>query len=108
LGSHDTEVYCYYAEDTVEKNILDLAHRRGNSLYTSQVAELDTDIVGERVTARAPGRGQVQKGDFVARQAGYILRAASVMDSHFFGQHRRYAGYHVPPHVPRHGGDRRG
>ena len=27
-------VYCYYAEDTVERNILDLAARQGLSLYT--------------------------------------------------------------------------
>jgi len=71
LGGQDTEVYCYYAEDTVEKNILDLSYRRGNSLYTSELAELDADIVsfGDRVTSRAHGNGRVQKGDFVARWA---------------------------------------
>ncbi|KAF9566044.1 hypothetical protein CPC08DRAFT_682833 [Agrocybe pediades] len=31
-----TEVYCYYAEDTVERNILDLAARKGLSLYTKE------------------------------------------------------------------------
>jgi len=59
-------VYCYYAEDTVEKNILDLSYRRGNSLYTSQLAELDADIVGDR-NSKAYGSGRVQKGDFVAK-----------------------------------------
>lgn len=89
LGGQDTEVYCYYAEDTVEKNILDLAHRRGISLYTSQAAELDTDIAGERVTARTIGRGRTQKGDFVARQAERISRAGfSRLLTHHFSQHR--------------------
>jgi len=45
-----TKVFCYYAEDTVERNILDLAARKGMSLYTKEnsagtlnVSSLTTD-----------------------------------------------------------------
>lgn len=67
LGGQDTEVYCYYAEDTVEKNILDLAHRRGNSLYSAQPADFDTDVVGERSEDKKNVQAKASKGDFVAR-----------------------------------------
>ncbi|KAH9919617.1 SNF2 family N-terminal domain-containing protein [Fomitopsis serialis] len=64
-----TEVYCYFAEDTVERNILDLAVRQGQSLYTkdNSAGTLDTSTF-----ALAPGKNAVdapakraQKGDFV-------------------------------------------
>lgn len=67
LGGQYTEVYCYFAEDTVEKHILDLAHRRGNSLYASHPAELDTDVVFGRVKHESTAQGRVQRGDYVAR-----------------------------------------
>ncbi|KAF8308101.1 hypothetical protein DL93DRAFT_1960413 [Clavulina sp. PMI_390] len=66
LGSQDSNVYCYYAEETVEKNILDLAHRRGNSLYASHPVELDTDVAGARMESTAGVKGKAAKGDFVA------------------------------------------
>lgn len=67
LGSQETEVYCYYAEDTVENYILDLTYRRGNSLYASHPAELDTDVTGERIEGKSRAGGKSQKGDYVAR-----------------------------------------
>ncbi|KAJ3518518.1 hypothetical protein NM688_g9427 [Phlebia brevispora] len=63
-----TEVFCYYAEDTVERNILDLAARQGLSLYTKE------NSAGTLTAAAvaAPGKKAVdapskkaQKGDFV-------------------------------------------
>lgn len=61
-------VYCYYAEETVERNILDLAARQGLSLYTK-------DNYAGTLTAgpvTAPGKSAIdepkkraQKGDFV-------------------------------------------
>ncbi|KAJ6581273.1 SNF2 family N-terminal domain-containing protein [Mycena capillaripes] len=64
-----TEVYCYYAEDTVEKNILDLAARQGTSLYTKNnsvgsilnVSSLAGD--GEKKVVDSPVKKQ--KGDFI-------------------------------------------
>ncbi|KAJ7074914.1 SNF2 family N-terminal domain-containing protein [Mycena belliarum] len=65
-----TEVFCYYAEDTVEKNILDLAARQGTSLYTKtnsvgsilNVTTLAGD--GETKVVDSPAK-KVQKGDFI-------------------------------------------
>ncbi|KAF9023793.1 hypothetical protein BDZ89DRAFT_1069602 [Hymenopellis radicata] len=39
-----TEVYCYYAEDTIEKSILDMAARRGLSLYTKENSAGTLDV----------------------------------------------------------------
>jgi len=39
-----TIVYCYYAENTVERNILDLATRQGTSLYTKENAVGTLDV----------------------------------------------------------------
>ncbi|KAF7309597.1 SNF2 family helicase [Mycena indigotica] len=59
--SRPTEVYCYYAQDTIEKNILDLAARRGLSLYTTDnsvdVSSLTEDNGKESATVN-----KVQKG----------------------------------------------
>ncbi|KAL4070161.1 SNF2 family N-terminal domain-containing protein [Scleroderma yunnanense] len=70
-----TEVFCYYAEDTVEKNILDLAARQGLSLYTKDnsagsinVATFATDSKKKLVDSpqKTGKRGQpAQKGDFI-------------------------------------------
>ncbi|KAI6163980.1 SNF2 family N-terminal domain-containing protein [Pisolithus thermaeus] len=72
-----TEVFCYYAEDTVEKNILDLAARQGLSLYTKDqsagsinVSRFATDASKEQIESpQRPGTGKkgqgAQKGDFV-------------------------------------------
>jgi len=66
-----TEVYCYYAEDTVERNILDLAVRQGLSLYTADRARgtVDTSVLAPEVEnsiVDAPTKKQ-QKGDFIFR-----------------------------------------
>ncbi|KAK2460408.1 hypothetical protein APHAL10511_007573 [Amanita phalloides] len=70
--TRSTEVYCYYAEDTVERNILDLAARQGLSLYTQDKSEgtLDltsfSNITAEKPRMEAPTKKQ-QKGDFIFR-----------------------------------------
>ncbi|GLB44340.1 putative SNF2 family N-terminal domain [Lyophyllum shimeji] len=66
-----TEVYCYYAEDTVERNILDLAARQGLSLYTKEnsagsltVASLSAET--DKKAVDSPKKKlKVQKGDFI-------------------------------------------
>ncbi|KAI0789257.1 SNF2 family N-terminal domain-containing protein [Abortiporus biennis] len=64
-----TEVYCYYAEETVERNILDLAARQGQSLYTedNSAGTLNTSPLGleSKKTVDSPTKKKVQKGDFV-------------------------------------------
>ncbi|KAI0334196.1 hypothetical protein GY45DRAFT_1318648 [Cubamyces sp. BRFM 1775] len=64
-----TEVYCYYAEDTVERNILDLAAKQGLSLYTRENAAGTLNITpfaidADKIKVDAPAK-KVQKGDFV-------------------------------------------
>jgi len=71
--SRPTEVYCYYAEDTVEKNILDLAARQGLSLYTKEKARGTLDVAplapdSERNIVDAPTKKKLQKGDFIFKQ----------------------------------------
>lgn len=66
-----TEVFCYYAEDTVERNILDLAARKGVSLYTKQNSAGTVNIASlapgvEKEAIDAPVR-KVQKGDFISK-----------------------------------------
>ncbi|KAJ7050573.1 SNF2 family N-terminal domain-containing protein [Mycena amicta] len=67
-----TEVYCYYAEDTVEKHILDLAARQGLSLYTKENSVgsiLDVTSLAEDETKkiRSPVKKKMQKGDFILK-----------------------------------------
>lgn len=66
-----TEVYCYYAEETVERHILDLAAKQGFSLYTQENAagtlttnslNLDAD---KKVDSPSRTKKTAQKGDFV-------------------------------------------
>lgn len=63
-------MYCYYAEDTIERNILDLAARKGLSLYT-KANSVGTLIVspftkeGEQVIDNPNKRKAQQKGDFI-------------------------------------------
>ncbi|OBZ74793.1 putative ATP-dependent helicase IRC20 [Grifola frondosa] len=64
-----TEVYCYYAEGTVERNILDLAARQGQSLYTrdNSAGTLNATAFAmntDKSKVDAPTK-KVQKGDFV-------------------------------------------
>lgn len=69
--SRPTEVYCYYAEETVERHILDLAARQGKSLYTKENAagtlnpnrlDLNSD---QKVVDSPTKQKNAQKGDFV-------------------------------------------
>ncbi|KAI0060074.1 hypothetical protein BV25DRAFT_1956450 [Artomyces pyxidatus] len=67
--SKPTEVYCYYAEDTVEKNILDLAARQGLSLYTNDHSHGTLNITpfapeAEKSVVDSPSKKK-QKGDFI-------------------------------------------
>ncbi|KAH9943662.1 SNF2 family N-terminal domain-containing protein [Amylocystis lapponica] len=64
-----TEVYCYYAEETVERNILDLAAKQGQSLYTkdNSAGTLNTTTFAtdsDKQAVDSPAK-KVQKGDFV-------------------------------------------
>ncbi|KAG1816837.1 SNF2 family N-terminal domain-containing protein [Suillus subaureus] len=66
-----TEVFCYYAEDTVEKNILDLAARQGLSLYTKDNSAGTLNLTpfamdaGKKTVESSGKKKQVQKGDFI-------------------------------------------
>ncbi|KAH7911867.1 SNF2 family N-terminal domain-containing protein [Hygrophoropsis aurantiaca] len=69
-----TEVFCYYAEDTVERNILDLAARQGLSLYTKDNSAgslnvtpfaMDSQKVVDSVGKQKSKQKSVQKGDFI-------------------------------------------
>ncbi|KAG6852711.1 hypothetical protein C0991_009638 [Blastosporella zonata] len=67
-----TEVFCYYAEDTVERNILDLAARQGLSLYTTEnsagslnVSALSTDADTKIVDSPKKVKKKIMKGDFI-------------------------------------------
>ncbi|KAF9261015.1 hypothetical protein L218DRAFT_981084 [Marasmius fiardii PR-910] len=73
-----TEVYCYYAEDTVEKNILDLAARQGHSLYTKENAmgSLNSSFTNNTEKQAIEGAlkkgasrtaAKNQKGDFISK-----------------------------------------
>ncbi|KIY47840.1 hypothetical protein FISHEDRAFT_44377 [Fistulina hepatica ATCC 64428] len=63
-----TEVYCYYAQDTIEKNILDLAARRGLSLYTREnyrgTVNVSSFAADAQKTVESPRKNKV-KGDFI-------------------------------------------
>ncbi|KII84144.1 hypothetical protein PLICRDRAFT_179819 [Plicaturopsis crispa FD-325 SS-3] len=70
--TRQTEVFCYYAEDTVERNILDLAAKKGLSLYTKDnsagTLNLTSLAADASKTPQSPSKdkkGKVQKGDFV-------------------------------------------
>ncbi|KAJ3979079.1 P-loop containing nucleoside triphosphate hydrolase protein [Lentinula detonsa] len=67
-----TEVYCYYAEDTVERNILDLAARQGLSLYTkvNSAGTLNvSSFANEKPTIEslAKKNSKAVKGDFISK-----------------------------------------
>ncbi|KAJ3792161.1 hypothetical protein GGU11DRAFT_819104 [Lentinula aff. detonsa] len=67
-----TEVYCYYAEDTVERNILDLAARQGLSPYTkvNSAGTLNVSpFANEKPTIEslAKKNSKAVKGDFISK-----------------------------------------
>jgi hypothetical protein len=51
----------------VEKNILDLAYHRGQSLYAEDKVKLNEDVTIVQPKAERLSKGNKQKGDFVAR-----------------------------------------
>ncbi|KIO21101.1 hypothetical protein M407DRAFT_29255 [Tulasnella calospora MUT 4182] len=68
----ETEVYCYYAIDTVEQNILDIAARKGTSLYTTSNATTAVDLAAAAVIEQQKVEASTKdkkllKGDFIAR-----------------------------------------
>ncbi|KAG8882452.1 hypothetical protein FRB98_003695 [Tulasnella sp. 332] len=70
--TEETEVYCYYANGTVEKNILDIAARKGTSLYTTANASAPVNLAASALIEQEKVEGvtkdkQVLKGDFVQR-----------------------------------------
>lgn len=64
-------MYCYYAEETVERHILDLAARQGKSLYTKDNAAgtLNANPLtvnsDKKIIDSPTKRKDAQKGDFV-------------------------------------------
>lgn len=82
--THNTEVFCYFAEDTVEENILNLAARQGLSLYTEDQSHgtLDaTALITGKATIDSPSKHKkTQKGDFVARAEDML----AIMFPHVF------------------------
>ena len=73
-----TEVYCYYAEDTVERNILDLAARQGLSLYTKANSAGTLDVSSfahenEKTKIDNSPVKKVQKGDFIFKCVSAFL-----------------------------------
>jgi len=65
-----TEVYCYYAEDTIERNILDLAARKGLSLYTKENSSGSLNVSSfskdnETAIDDPEKRKALQRGDFI-------------------------------------------
>ncbi|KAJ3901958.1 SNF2 family N-terminal domain-containing protein [Lentinula edodes] len=67
-----TEVYCYYAEDTVERNILDLAARQGLSLYTKANSAGTLNISSfangkQAIESPAKKNSKAVKGDFISK-----------------------------------------
>lgn len=71
-------VYCYYAEDTVERNVLDLAARQGLSLYTKEnaagtlnVSAFELDDAKKVVRSSRKKKEKAQKGDFIFQYVFY-------------------------------------
>lgn len=71
-------VYCYYAEDTVERNVLDLAARQGLSLYTKEnaagtlnVSAFELDDAKKVVRSSRKKKEKTQKGDFIFQYVFY-------------------------------------
>lgn len=69
FASHEDLVYCYYTEDTVEKSILDLAAKQGQSLYTRDNSAGTLNVApfalaSSKNAIDSPAKKK-QKGDFV-------------------------------------------
>ncbi|KAJ7180438.1 SNF2 family N-terminal domain-containing protein [Mycena filopes] len=71
-----TEVFCYYAEDTVEKNILDLAARQGTSLYTK---ENSVGSILNVLSLAGDGEKRVVDGPVKKMQGDFISKAEDML-----------------------------
>ncbi|KAG2135375.1 SNF2 family N-terminal domain-containing protein [Suillus bovinus] len=93
-----TEVFCYYAEDTVEKNILDLAARQGLSLYTKDNSAGTLNLTpftmdaGKKTVESSGKKKQAQKGDFIFK----INDMLAILFPHMFEEIQ----YLLPPEEP--------
>ncbi|KAJ8517090.1 hypothetical protein ONZ45_g5672 [Pleurotus djamor] len=72
--TRSTEVFCYYAEETVERSILDLAARQGLSLYTKDnaagtlnVTKFQGGNTQNPKSKEAKLKKSAQKGDFIGK-----------------------------------------
>ncbi|KAG1893017.1 SNF2 family N-terminal domain-containing protein [Suillus fuscotomentosus] len=93
-----TEVFCYYAEDTVEKNILDLAARQGLSLYTKDNSAGTLNLTpfamdaGKKTVESSGKKNQAQKGDFIFK----VNDMLAILFPHMFEEIQ----YLLPPEEP--------
>ncbi|KAG1750477.1 SNF2 family N-terminal domain-containing protein [Suillus paluster] len=93
-----TEVFCYYAEDTVEKNILDLAARQGLSLYTKDNSAGTLNVTPfamdaeKKIVDSSGKKKQVQKGDFIFK----VNDMLAILFPHMFEE----IEYLLPPEEP--------
>lgn len=93
-----TEVFCYYAEDTVEKNILDLAARQGLSLYTKDNSAGTLNLTpfamdaGKKTVESSGKKKQAQKGDFIFK----VNDMLAILFPHMFEEIQ----YLLPPEEP--------
>ncbi|KAH9476541.1 putative ATP-dependent helicase [Psilocybe cubensis] len=91
-----TEVYCYYAEGTIERNILDLAARKGLSLYTKENSHGTVNVSpfnqdNEQDVDNPERRKGQQRGDFIHK----IDDMLSILFPHMFED----LEYLLPPSV---------
>jgi len=89
-----TEVYCYYAEDTIERNILDLAARKGLSLYTKENSSGSLNVSSfsrdnETAIEDPEKRKALQRGDFIHKVDDML----AILFPHMFEE----IEYLVPP-----------
>jgi E3 ubiquitin-protein ligase SHPRH len=68
--TRSTEVFCYFAEDTLERNILDLAARQGLSLYTKEncTGTISVQPFADNTVSSSPSKAKSKiKGDYIMR-----------------------------------------
>ncbi|TRM58251.1 SNF2 family N-terminal domain-containing protein [Schizophyllum amplum] len=78
--TRSTEVYCYYAEDTIEKNILDLAAKRGLSLYTkaNALGTVNVSFAGGDAPT-SPRKKSKNKKDMKNQKGDYIMKTDDML-----------------------------
>ncbi|KAL1692669.1 SNF2 family N-terminal domain-containing protein [Schizophyllum commune] len=77
-----TEVFCYYAEDTVEKNILDLAAKKGLSLYTTDnaVGTVNVSFAGNDEASGSPKKKKTTKASAKQQKGDYIMKTDDMLE----------------------------